>query len=648
MDTVFVVTAVAHLCAVVLLSVELVRGRRLPAAVVPVVCAAAGAGGALLTGRPAASAVGVLVLGAVAVRCAPGLRPSGAVAWATLLVSTAAGTVVGLLHLAGLTVHPVGLVLIWVVALVGVVRTPSSLLQLYENWEIGLRRHWRRSLAPLVDREPGGDAPLVTVQVPIHAEPPSVVIATLDALARLDYPHFEVLVIDNNTGDEELWRPVEQHCAELGDRFRFRHVEGITGAKAGALNWSRPHLDPRTALVALVDADYQVDPLWLRHTVGFFDDPEIGFVQCPHAYRAYEHSAYGRWANTGYEWAQVTEMRSRNEHGAGITVGTMSLIRLETLDAAGGWAEWCQTEDSEFAIRAHAAGYSSVLVDRAYGWGLIPETVAELKKQRFRWTYGPGQEFKAHARLYLPRPLGVPSRLTRAQRIRHGHYGLVVLVTGLGVLSLPVSLVLVGMMFARHDIPDVPAVLLLPLAAGLVARRIMRWTLFRTAVGAGFGAFLGACVALLAVKPTMSGAAFGVLIGRPARWQRTNKFRVLPRRFRFVRDAWSEIVLGAGCLALAIALPLVAPMSVATVVFALGFGWQALVYACAPLLAVLAERALRPGRAVTDHRDAGTGGDPGPHRRVATGGADARDDVGAGPAQPEEKRHPRAASAGAP
>ncbi|MFG1923119.1 glycosyltransferase [Cryptosporangium sp. NPDC048952] len=593
METVFVVTAVAHLCAVVLLSVELVRGWRPPGAVVPGVCAVVGAGGALITGhRPvvvAAATVGVLLLGVVAARRAPALRTSGAVAWATLLVSTVAGTAVGLAHLAEFDLHPVSLALMWLVAAVGLVRTPSSLMQLYENWEVGLRRRWRRSLAPLADWQPTDDAPMVTVQVPIHAEPPPVVIATLDALARLDYPNVEVLVIDNNTSDEDLWRPVERHCAELGDRFRFLHVEGITGAKAGALNWARPHLDPRTALVALVDADYQVDPRWLRHTVGLFEDPELGFVQCPHAYRDFEHSAYGRWANTGYEWAQVTEMRSRNEHGAGITVGTMSLIRLETLDAAGGWAEWCQTEDSEFAIRAHAVGYTSILLDRAYGWGLIPETVAELKRQRFRWTYGPGQEFKAHARLYL----GASSRLTPSQRVRHGHYGLVVLVTGLGVLSLPVSLVLVAMMFLRSDVPDVSAALLLPLGAGLVARRVMRWTLFRTAVGAGFGTFLGACIALLAVKPTMSSAAFGVLLGRPAQWQRTNKFRVLPNRFRFVQDAWSEIVMAVGCLVVAVGLPFVAPASVATGLFSLGFAWQALVYGCAPLMAVLAERAVR-------------------------------------------------------
>jgi len=44
---------------------------------------------------------------------------------------------------------------------------------------------------------------------------------TLDALAKLDYPNFEVIVLDNNTREEAVWRPVEAHCKTLGPRFRF-------------------------------------------------------------------------------------------------------------------------------------------------------------------------------------------------------------------------------------------------------------------------------------------------------------------------------------------------------------------------------------------------------------------------------------------
>ena len=45
-----------------------------------------------------------------------------------------------------------------------------------------------------------------------------MMIRTLDALARLDYDNFEVIVIDNNTPDEATWRPVEEHCRQLGPR----------------------------------------------------------------------------------------------------------------------------------------------------------------------------------------------------------------------------------------------------------------------------------------------------------------------------------------------------------------------------------------------------------------------------------------------
>ena len=66
-----------------------------------------------------------------------------------------------------------------------------------------------------------------------------LVAKTLNGLAALDYPNFEVLVIDNNTVDEKVWQPVEQYCARLGERFRFFHLPKWPGYKAGALNFAR-------------------------------------------------------------------------------------------------------------------------------------------------------------------------------------------------------------------------------------------------------------------------------------------------------------------------------------------------------------------------------------------------------------------------
>src|SRR6185312_10412680 len=63
----------------------------------------------------------------------------------------------------------------------------------------------------------------VSIHVPIYNEPPQMVIETLNALARLDYDDYEVIILDNNTPDPETWRPVEAHCRTLGPRFRFFH-----------------------------------------------------------------------------------------------------------------------------------------------------------------------------------------------------------------------------------------------------------------------------------------------------------------------------------------------------------------------------------------------------------------------------------------
>src|SRR5260370_745332 len=129
-------------------------------------------------------------------------------------------------------------------------------------------------------------------------------------------------------------------------------------------------------------------------------------------------------------------MVSLDAHRSGITVGTMSLIRRAALERAGGWAEWCLTEDSELAIRIHAAGYQSVYLTEPYGRGLIPETFEGYRRQRYRWTYGPVQEFPHHWRLSLTHVITMaslralirrPARWQRPDKFRPRRSGLRVL-----------------------------------------------------------------------------------------------------------------------------------------------------------------------------------------------------------------------------
>ena len=589
-----VVVAVTHLAAVIALAWQPLASQ---AASAVVTAAAAAAGCAIdahaLPGHLGEAAVAAVVTVAVCVaygRMSRWLHPAGAAVWSTWLLLGAVLMVWGGLFLAGLHLSLITRLLLWMATAVSAVTVPSAVIQTREGWEPLLRRRWRRTGKPPFHGR-SARSPMVSVHVPCHAEPPEIVIGTLERLARLDYPNFEVLVIDNNTADPALWWPVAAHCERLGSRFRFLHVEGITGAKAGALNWALPYTCPRAELIAVVDADYHVRPQWLRDTVGYFADPAMGFVQCPHAYRDYSGSALGRWANWEYAVFFATSMVSLDEHRTGLTVGTMSLIRREALMRAGGWAEWCLTEDSELAIRIHAAGYDSVYLTECYGRGLIPETFEGYRRQRHRWTYGPVQEFQRHWRLFLPGRLAAPSALTSRQKLHHANHGLDVICIGLRALSFPIAAAVATSMIIHHERVRVPLALWVAATCVLVGSFVLRWLIYRRVLHASLSQALGGILAFAALTHVITVAALRAVTRRPARWHRTDKSRRHRRGLRVLTDASSEAILGTAGLLAAITLAVFSSGGIVTTL-AIGVGMQAITYLAAPLVTIAADRSL--------------------------------------------------------
>jgi glycosyl transferase family 2 len=512
------------------------------------------------------------------------LRFDGAVAWGSMVLLMVATVVWASLYFWDLALSTTTRILLFGSAAFVLTGLPASIVTQRESLEPLVRRRWRRQAE--ADRTGAlSRFPFVSIQVPCHAEPPELVIETLDHIAALDYPAFEVLVIDNNTTDPRLWRPVQLHCAQLGPRFRFLHVEGITGAKGGALNWASSYIDANAELIALVDADYHVDRSWLRATVGFFEDPTVGFVQPPHAYRQWQHRRFGRIANWEYTMFFETGMVALQEHGAGITVGTMSVIRRSALDVAGGWADWCLTEDSEVAIRIHELGYQSVYLREPLGWGLIPGTFESYRRQRFRWTYGPVQELRAHWREFLPRALGGTPTLEPSQRLHHANHGLDVAMIGLRALALPLALAAAVSMVMHHEHAAVPFELWLAATVALLSGVIVRWLQFCKVTHAPLSGAVGAVVAYQALTHTIIVASLSACVGRPATWHRTDKFSNRPHAP--VRATRMETFLGLSLVAASIAV-LVYGFGGLTTMFAIGFAMQGTVYLCAPIVALIA------------------------------------------------------------
>jgi len=435
----------------------------------------------------------------------------------------------------------------------------------------------------------------ISVHVPCYAEPPELVCRTLSALALQRYADFEVLVVDNNTEDERLWRPVEEHCRALGPRFRFLHVSPLSGAKAGALNVALCHTAADAELVAVLDCDYEASPDFLGALAGLFDDERLAFVQTAHDYRDWANNAYQRGCYGEYRTPYATYMVSRDARGAPLTVGTMCLIRREALVRAGGWSSVCATEDSELAIRLHAAGYRGRYVPVTLGRGLIPETFAAYRRQRARWIGGPVQELRQHWRLYLPRRWARPSALSPAQKLLFAHHGMREAAAGVKAVAA-VAAAAGALVFAFRGTPpaELPAAAVVAMVTGTGAAALVRWTLLRQAVCRSVRDSAHALLASASLAYVARVAAIRSLVGIREPWRRTVKFPASTSRWTAaVRSAGGELVAGLAWLAVAAVVAVSWPGSALAVLLALYLLCHAVACLAAPVLALRAERHLR-------------------------------------------------------
>ncbi len=448
----------------------------------------------------------------------------------------------------------------------------------YEILDVLCRIRWRRIAEP---RPLEGDAPRVSLHVPAYNEPPDMVIETLDALARLDYPNYEVVVVDDNTTDESLWRPVEAHCAKLG--FKFFHLENWPGFKSGALNFALTRTDPATEIVGVVDSDYVVEPDYLARCVGFFRDESVAFVQTPQDYRDIaEGDRYAQACYDAYLYFFRISMASRNEHNGIIFAGTMGLIRRPVLEQLGGWDEWCITEDAEISLRMLDRGHRGVFVEQSFGRGLMPLNFEGLKKQRFRWAFGGMQILRRHWRALMPwaRWRDPSHRLTFAQQWDY-------LLGGLQWLNDPVTfaftmILLVGsasLVFARSLFlqPLAPAVLIVPFLFVFIGVTRFLWAL-RVRLRCGMRRAVRAFAILLGLTWVVTLACTLGLVSREGVFLRTPKKHGPIDRWHPLRIVTQESALFLMCLAaVAGLLATQAPSAHISVMIGL-LGWQSLIY----------------------------------------------------------------------
>ncbi|MDX2246658.1 MAG: glycosyltransferase [Bacteroidia bacterium] len=248
-------------------------------------------------------------------------------------------------------------------------------------------------------------------------EPYPMIINTLRAMKEVTYPHKTYLCDEAN--DPYL----KKVCEELGVIHVYRGTNK-TNAKAGNINYALYNVADGE-LAVILDPDHEPAPDFLDRVVNYFENPEIGYVQCVQAYsnRTESFIAKGAAEQTYHFYGPM--MMSMNSYGTAQAIGANCTFRRAALDSIGGHAPGL-CEDMHTAMQIHAKGWKSLYVPELLTRGLVPATLSAYYKQQMKWSRG------AFELLFLEYPRLI-RKLTWRQNI---HYFTIPLYFLSGLISL--------------------------------------------------------------------------------------------------------------------------------------------------------------------------------------------------------------------
>ena len=291
-----------------------------------------------------------------------------------------------------------------------------------------------------------GIEPAVSIIVPAYNEAATIA-TSIRSLLQLDYPEFEVVVVNDGSRDDTLETLVREFSLEVFPAaywtrlktapvktiYRSRQypnlrvIDKVNGGKADALNVGISAA--QFSLFCAIDADSILQRNSLRRVMEpFLEDPTTlasggtvrvangcevkdGFLvrvglprkllpllQIVEYLRAF---LFGRLG-----WAAIDSVL--------IISGAFGVFKKEVVIEAGGYASGSLGEDMELIVRLHRRyrqrdlPYAIHFIPEPVCWTEAPESLAVLKSQRVRWQRGLAESLSAHRSLCLSRRGGVP------------------------------------------------------------------------------------------------------------------------------------------------------------------------------------------------------------------------------------------------
>jgi len=227
------------------------------------------------------------------------------------------------------------------------------------------------------------ELPPVSVIVPAYNEGP-VLERAIQSLLRLDYPEYEVLIIDDGSPDNTLATATGLEGVYEGVPIRV--FSKPNGGKATALNLGIEN--SRHPFILCMDADSTVEPQLLRRAIPHFEDLTVGAVAGNVKIENRDRLITRLQALEYIEGLNMPRRAQGFIAAVNIVPGPVGVFRREALSDVGGYDTDTFAEDADLTLKLISSGWKIVYEDQAIAWTEAPERWLDLVQQRYRWTRG--------------------------------------------------------------------------------------------------------------------------------------------------------------------------------------------------------------------------------------------------------------------
>lgn len=226
--------------------------------------------------------------------------------------------------------------------------------------------------------------PFVTIMVPAHNEG-AVISQTVENILQLDYPNFELIVIDDRSDDNtaEVINELEQKHDKV--KALIREKDAFPG-KSAVLNDAFKFAKGDAVLV--FDADARVDADFLNKLVPNLEPEDVGAVQARKIISNRDVNFLTRCQDNEMTLDSHFQIGRDAVKGAVELRGNGELIKRKALEDIGGWNNYTLVDDLDMSTRLHIKGWDIRFCPEAQvrEEGVI--YLMPLYRQRRRWYEG--------------------------------------------------------------------------------------------------------------------------------------------------------------------------------------------------------------------------------------------------------------------